>query len=117
MKRFVSIAVVFVLALSIAAVAGEQGKKMSVDEKVSWMAKELNLTSSQQASLKTILEEQNSKFEAVWKDASLSEDAKMAKKKEIKSNTSAQIKALLTTEQQNKLAAITAEKKTTAQAQ
>ncbi len=117
MKRFVSIAVVFMLAVSIAAFAGDQGKKMSVDEKVAWMAKELSLTSTQQASLKTILEEQNSKMEAVWKDASLSEDAKMAKKKEIKGKTTAQIKALLTTEQQDKFAAMTAEKKTTAQAQ
>lgn len=107
MKRLVSIAVVFVLAMSIASFAGEHNKKkMNIEEKTAWLAKELKLSDTQQASLKPILEEQQKQMEAVWKDASLNEEAKMAKKKEIKSDTDAKIKALLNTEQQEKYATL-----------
>lgn len=107
MKRFVSLATILVLVVSIAAFAGDHGKKMTADEKVSWMAKELNLTADQQAKLKPIIEDQQRQIEAVWQDASLSDDAKKAKKKEIKQSTNTQIKALLNTEQQDKYAAMT----------
>jgi len=110
MRRFVSLATILVLVASIAAFAGDHGKKMSADEKVSWMTKELNLTADQQAKLKPILEDQQKQIEAVWQDTSLSEDAKMARKKEIKQNTSTQIKALLTTEQQDKYASMSQQK-------
>lgn len=106
MKRFVSLLMVLTLALSVASFAGEQGKKMSAEEKTAWMAKELNLTADQQAKVKTILSEQQKQIEAVWQDASLSDDAKKAKKMEIKSSTSSQIKALLNTDQQEKYAAM-----------
>ena len=106
MKRFVSLAAIVVLVASIAAFAGDHGKKMTVDEKLTWMSQELNLTADQQAKLKPILEDQQRQIEAVWQDASLSDDAKMAKKKEIKASTSTQIKAVLNTEQQEKYASM-----------
>lgn len=114
MKRFITLLAILAVAFSITAFAGDHGKKMTVDEKVSWMTKELNLTADQQAKLKPILEDQQKQIEAVWQDASLSEDAKKAKKTEIKSEFSTKIKALLTTEQQEKYAVISAPKPETA---
>lgn len=114
MKRFVSLVAILAVAVSIAAFAGDH-KKMSVDEKLGWMTKELNLSADQQTKLKPILEDQQKQIDAVWQDASLSEDAKKAKKTEIKSETSTKIKALLNTEQQEKYAAISAPKPETAQ--
>jgi Spy/CpxP family protein refolding chaperone len=106
MKRFFTLVVMLVMLTSMASFAGEHGKKMSVDEKISWMSKELNLTADQQAKLKPILEDQQKQIETVWQDTSLTDEAKMAKKSEIKSSTSAQINALLTTEQQAKYATL-----------
>ncbi len=114
MKRFMAVVCAITLFASLASFAGDHGKKMSVDEKISWMAKELSLTADQQTKLKPILENQQKQMEAVWQDASLSEDAKMAKKKEIKSATGAQIKALLSSDQQEKFAALNQPKSQTA---
>ena len=117
MKRFLSLVTILILVTSIASFAGEHGKKMSVDEKVSWMTKELNLSSDQQAKLKPVLEDQQKQIEAVWQDTSLSDDAKKAKKKEIKSATSTQITALLNSDQQAKYASLMEQQnKETAQA-
>ncbi|HEY7616894.1 MAG TPA: hypothetical protein VH744_08830 [Terriglobales bacterium] len=106
MKRFISLITMIVLVASLASFAGEHGKKMTVEEKLGWMAKELNLTADQQAKLKPILEDQQKQIEAVWQDTSLSDEAKKAKKTEIKSSTNTQIKALLSTEQQEKFASL-----------
>ncbi len=107
MKRYISLLTLLVLVASIFAFAGgDHAKKMSVDEKVSWMAKELNLTSDQQASLKPILENQQKQIDAIWSDSSLTDEAKKAKKMEIKSSTNAQINALLNSEQQAKFASM-----------
>jgi uncharacterized protein YgiM (DUF1202 family) len=111
MKRLISLAAIVVLVASIVSFAGEHGKKMTVDEKLGWMTKELNLTADQQAKLKPILEEQQKQIETVWQDTSLTDDAKKAKKKEIKSATSTQIKALLTAEQQEKYASLSQQPK------
>ena len=113
MKRLISSVVVLVMLTTMASFAGEHGKKMSVDEKISWMSKELNLTADQQTKLKPILENQQQQIEAVWKDSSLTDEAKMAKKTEIKSSTNAQINALLTTEQQAKFATLQQQSKST----
>lgn len=111
MKRFLSLVAIFAMAISIASFAGEHGKKMSVDERLGWMTKELNLSADQQAQLKPILENQQKQIEAVYQDASLTDDAKKAKKMEIKSSTNTQIKALLNTEQQDKFATLTTQSK------
>jgi Spy/CpxP family protein refolding chaperone len=113
MKRFISFVVMLVMLTAMASFAGEHGKKMSVDEKISWMSKELNLTADQQAKLKPILESQQQQIETVWKDSSLTDEAKMAKKTEIKSSTSTQINALLNAEQQAKYATLQQQSKPT----
>ena len=118
MKRFISLVVMLVMLTAMTSFAGEHGKKMSVDEKIGWMSKELNLTSDQQAKLKPILEDQQKQIEAVWKDSSLTEEAKMAKKSEIKSSTNTQINAMLNADQQAKFASLQQQSKsTTAKAQ
>jgi Spy/CpxP family protein refolding chaperone len=118
MKRFISLAVMLVMLTTMASFAGEHGKKMSVDEKISWMSKELNLTADQEAKLKPILEDQQKQIESVWKDSSLTDEAKMAKKSEIKASTNTQINALLNAEQQAKFATLQQQSKgTTAKAQ
>lgn len=106
MKRLISLVAVVAFVASMAAFAGEHDKKMTVDEKLSWMSKELNLTADQQAKLKPILEDQQKQIEAVWQDTSLTDDAKKTKKAEIKSATNTQIKALLDTQQQEKFASL-----------
>ena len=106
MKRFITLVAMLALVASLATFAGEHGKKMTAEEKLSWMTKELNLTADQQAKLKPILEDQKKQIEAVWKDTSLSEDAKKTKKAEIKGATNTQIKALLDATQQEKFASL-----------
>jgi periplasmic protein CpxP/Spy len=106
MKRFITLVAMLALVASLATFAGEQGKKMTAEEKLSWMTKELNLTADQQAKLKPILEDQQKQIEAVLQDTSLSEDAKKTKKAEIKGATNTQIKALLDATQQEKFAAL-----------
>jgi protein CpxP len=106
MKRFTALLTMLVLLVSVATFAGDHGKKMTAEEKSAWMAKELSLSADQQAKLTPIIAEQQQKIEAVWKDSSLSEDQKMAKKSEIKESTSTQIKALLNADQQEKFAAL-----------
>jgi Spy/CpxP family protein refolding chaperone len=105
MKRFITLVAMLALVASLATFAGEQGKKMTAEEKLSWMTKELNLTADQQAKLKPILEDQQKQIEAVLQDSSLTDDAKKTKKAEIKGETNTQIKALLDTTQQEKFAA------------
>lgn len=107
MKRFISLVAMLALVASITAFAGEHGKKMTAEEKLTWMSKELNLTADQQTKLRPILEDQQKQIEAVWADTSLTDDAKKAKKTEIKSATNAQINALLDTQQQEKFASLT----------
>ena len=113
MKRLISSVVMLVMLTTMASFAGEHGKKMTVDEKISWMSKELNLTADQQTKLKPILESQQQQIETVWKDTSLTDEAKMAKKTEIKSSTSTQINALLNAEQQAKYATLQQQSKPT----
>lgn len=108
MKRLVVLVTVLVLMMSVASFAGDHGKKkMTAEEKSAWMAKELNLSADQQAKLTPILADQQRQIEAVWQDTSLTDEQKKARKMEIKSSTSTQIKALLNTEQQEKYASMT----------
>ncbi len=63
------------------------------------IAKELDLTDTQKAKFKTIMEDQQTKMKALRTDTSLSQEDKRAKAKELRADTQAQIKALLTPDQ------------------
>lgn len=66
-------------------------------------AKALNLTADQKTKMKAIRADVKAKTQAVNADTSLTPEAKNAKLKEIKAAAIAQIKAILTPEQQKKL--------------
>lgn len=63
------------------------------------IAKALNLTDAQKAQVQPILDAQRDKMRAVFQDDSLSQDDKRAKMKQIRDDTTAQLKPILTPEQ------------------
>lgn len=68
------------------------------------VATELNLTDDQKAKIKPILQDEYNQLTAVHEDASLSQDQKLAKAREIHETAKSQIQAVLTPEQQTKFA-------------
>lgn len=73
-------------------------------DRLEMMAKHLNLTDDQKAQIKPILEEQQTKMQALRDDTSLDREAKMPKMREIMEDTNTKIKPILTEDQQKKLA-------------
>jgi Spy/CpxP family protein refolding chaperone len=63
------------------------------------IAKMLNLTDEQKAQVQPILDAQRQKARDIMQDDSLSQDDKRAKMKEIRDDTTAQLKPILTPEQ------------------
>ena len=78
--------------------------KAKVQAKLQQMSTELNLTDAQKQQLQPILQSQAQEIKAVKSDASLSDDQKQAKAKEIHQNYKSQISSILTPDQQKKLA-------------
>jgi Spy/CpxP family protein refolding chaperone len=81
-----------------AATAGHPMK-----DKLQDAVNELNLTDDQKAKVKDIFTDAKSKREAVWNDASLTEDQKKAKMKELHADTKAKVNEVLTPEQRGQL--------------
>lgn len=69
------------------------------------MYKDLNLTKDQETKIKAINEEQRGKFQELRNDNSLSDDARNEKRKEMMKDRQEKINAVLTKDQQDKLAA------------
>ena len=67
------------------------------------MTKRLNLTKEQQEAIKPIIQDENTKIEAVMKDQTLTREQKQPKIQEIRKESMAKIDAKLTPEQQEKL--------------
>ena len=67
-------------------------------------AKELNLTDDQKAKVKPILDDEEKQFKAAQEDASLSQDQRHDKMKQIHDTADSQINGLLTPDQQKKFA-------------
>ena len=119
MKKLQVIFTAMVLSLSLAAFGqsspdtqGNQGEHqgrghgqgMNADEQLQRMSRTLNLTDDQKAKIKPILEEQSNKMHELMQDTSLSQQDKRSKFQEIHQNTMSQIKPILTSDQQQKLA-------------
>lgn len=85
---------------------GDPETKAKVQAKLQKLSSELNLTDDQKAQLKPVLQGEVKQLKAVHNDASLSEDQKGAKMKEIHEGAKSQINSILTPEQQQKLAAM-----------
>ena len=86
-----------------AQTAGVKAKAARTSGAKAKVAKALNLTADQKTKMKAIRADAKAKAQAVNADTSLTPEAKKAKLKEIRAAAIAQIKAILTPEQQKKL--------------
>ena len=85
---------------------GDPETKAKVQAKLQKLSNELNLTDDQKAQLKPVLQGEVQQLRSVHNDASLSDEQKGAKMKEIHEGAKSQINSILTPEQQQKLAAM-----------
>lgn len=88
------------------AMGGERHGMPTVDEQVSRLDQELNLTDAQKPKVKAALESQRSQMQTIMQDTSMSRDDKMAKMKDIHQSTTSKINDVLTDEQKTKYAAL-----------
>lgn len=94
-------------ATSAASDATTQAK---VQQKLQHLSSELNLTEDQKTKIKPILQNEAGQLKGVNNDSSLSSADKQAKMKEIHASASQQMNEILTPDQQQKLAAMKAQK-------
>lgn len=111
--RFLAVGVAFA-ALSLALLAqnapagtSAEGQGMnhdmpSVEERVQHLTKALNLTTDQQAKVKSILEDQKNQMASLKQETSLSKQDRHAKFQAIHQETRQKIQAVLTDDQQAK---------------
>ena len=81
---------------------GGPGGRMNPEERLKRMTADLNLTADQQAKIKTIMESEKTKMDALRDDTSVEGDAKREKAMGIRKDTNSQIRAVLTADQQAK---------------
>jgi Spy/CpxP family protein refolding chaperone len=74
----------------------------NVDRQVKHLTKALKLSDDQQVKVRSALEDQRKQMEQTHSDASLSQDDRFSKMKEIHESTNAQIKSALNDDQQKK---------------
>ena len=99
-----ALAVPVVLANSQATPAPQAaGKEMGMHGGLQAAVESLNLTDDQKAKVKDIFADAKTKRQAVSSDASLSDEQKKAKMKELHSATMAKLNEVLTAEQQTEL--------------
>jgi periplasmic protein CpxP/Spy len=99
-----ALAVPLALAQSQAAPASQAaGKEAGMRDRMQAAVESLNLTDDQKAKVKDIFTDARTKRQAVSNDASLSEDDKKAKMKELRAGTMAKLNEVLTPEQQTEL--------------
>ena len=98
-----ALAVPVALARSQAAAEPQATGQMGMRDKLQAAVESLNLTDEQKVKVKEIFADAKSKREAVWNDASLTEDQKKAKMKELHAGTKAKLNEMLTPEQQAEL--------------
>ena len=83
-----------------APAAQAEGKRMGMHDKLQAALDSLNLTDDQKGKVKDILADAKTKHEAALKDASLNEDQKKAKMKELHEGLFAKLNEVLTPDQQ-----------------
>jgi Spy/CpxP family protein refolding chaperone len=82
-----------------------------VGERLEWLSQQLNLTEDQKKQLKPILAGEFKQMRAVGEDASLTQDQKREKMKQIHEASRPQVQTILTPEQQQKFARMKEEAK------
>jgi periplasmic protein CpxP/Spy len=83
---------------------GGRGQMPTVDQRLQRMTQALNLSDDQQQKIKPILENESTQMQSLRADTSLSQEDRMAKMKEIRTNTSSQINPILNPDQQKQYA-------------
>ena len=81
---------------------GRRGGMMNPEERLKRMTADLNLTADQQAKIKTLMDSEKTKMDALRDDTSVEGDAKREKAMGIRKDTNTQIRAVLTADQQAK---------------
>jgi Spy/CpxP family protein refolding chaperone len=100
-RRTVIGSLLFGLAVTLAArPALAQEQQATPESRLEEMSKQLNLTDDQKTKLKPILQDEAQQLQAVHNDASLSQDQKKAKAKEIHAAFKPQVNNVLTPDQQ-----------------
>jgi len=100
-RRIVIGSLLFGLAITLTArPALAQEQQATAESRLEEMSKQLNLTDDQRTKLKPILQDEAQQLQAVHNDASLSQDQKKAKAKEIHAASKPQINSVLTPDQQ-----------------
>lgn len=82
-----------------------------VGERLQWLSQNLNLTEDQKKQLEPVLAEEFKQMRVVGEDASLTQDQKRERMKQIHEASRPQVQGLLTPEQQRKLAQMKEEAK------
>jgi protein CpxP len=82
-----------------------------VDERLKWLSQHLNLTEDQKKQLRPILAGEFKQMRAVGEDASLTQDQKRERMKQIHEASRPQVQGILTPEQQQKFAQMREEAK------
>ena len=91
------------------AAPGATSASSQVDETIQWLTQSVNLTPDQQSKLRPILQSEVTQMTAVNNDSTIPADQKQAKMIEIRRNAGPQIQAILTPDQQQKLAQMKAQ--------
>jgi Spy/CpxP family protein refolding chaperone len=115
MKIFRNLAMLAVCALATAAVAqqdttppqggeghGHRRGMPSAEDQVKNLTERLNLTSDQQAKVKTIVEDTHSQMQKLMQDDSLSPDDRRSKVRSLHESASSKIREILTDDQKKK---------------
>jgi hypothetical protein len=90
------------LALAQYGGQGHRHQMPSVDDQVNRLSENLNLTDSQKTQVRTILQDQQDKLNALRQNSSLSREDRHTKMMEIHQRASGQIRGLLNEDQQKK---------------
>ena len=85
-----------------------------VGERLEWLSQHLNLTEDQKKQLKPVLTDEFKQMRAVGEDASLTQDQKRERMKQIHEASRPQLQGILTPEQQQKFAQMKEESKSDA---
>jgi|SRR3974377_163630 len=109
-RTFLSVATAAALTLPVlparassAARWPQADQKKMMHDKLQETINELNLTDDQKSKIKDIFTDAKSKREAIFNDASLTDDQKKAKMKELHTGTMAKVNDVLTPEQRTQL--------------
>ena len=84
------------------AAAADRPRRSGLEQRVSLLARALQLDAGQQRSLRSVLMDQRAQAQRIWSDASLPSASRVAASKALGRQTADRIRALLTPEQRKR---------------